>query len=141
MVPADAADAPDLGAPFELTEGLRLRNRLVATAHGRAAVVDGISTQADAEYWRRLAEGGVAMCISGGTVVAPESTPRTRMLTEAWRPEGVPGLALRAEAMRAGGAVAVLQILHLGRETLGANIYYAPVAPSAVRSPREPTAA
>jgi 2,4-dienoyl-CoA reductase-like NADH-dependent reductase (Old Yellow Enzyme family) len=61
------------------------------------------------------------------------------MLTEAWRPESLPGLKLRADAMHSGGAAAVLQILHLGRDTLGAEIYYAPVAPSAVRSPREPT--
>ena len=30
--------------------------------------------------------------------------------------------------------------MHLGRETLGAETFYSPVAPSAVRSPREPTA-
>ena len=38
------------------------------------------------------------------------------------------------------GAVALVQLVHLGRETLGAERYYAPVAPSAVRSRREPTA-
>jgi 2,4-dienoyl-CoA reductase (NADPH2) len=129
-----------LGEPFELTDALRLRNRFVATAHGRAAVADGVPSAADAEYWRRLASGGAAMCIAGGTVVGPHSTYRTRMLTEAWRPESLPGLKLRADAMHEGGAAAVLQILHLGRETLGAEIYYHPVAPSAVRSPREATA-
>ena len=34
----------------------------------------------------------------------------------------------------------MLQLVHLGRETLGAERYHAPVAPAAVRSPREPTA-
>jgi 2,4-dienoyl-CoA reductase-like NADH-dependent reductase (Old Yellow Enzyme family) len=125
--------------PFSLTDRLELRNRLVATAHARAAVYDGMPSAADAEYWRGVAEGGVSMCITGGTVIGPTSTPRTRILTEAWRPEVVPSLRLRADAIHEGGAVAVLQILHLGRETLGAEIYYAPVAPSAVRSPREPT--
>lgn len=128
-----------LEEPFQLTDTLRLRNRFVATAHGRAAVVDGMPTAADAEYWRRLAEGGAAMCIAGGTATAADSTYRTRVLTEAWRPEAVPGLKLRADAMHAGGAAAILQLVHLGRETLGAEIYYHPVAPSAVRSPREPT--
>jgi 2,4-dienoyl-CoA reductase-like NADH-dependent reductase (Old Yellow Enzyme family) len=125
--------------PFALTDRLELRNRLVATAHGRAAVYDGLPSQADADYWRRVAEGGVAMCIAGGTVIGRTSTYRTRMLTEAWRPEALPGLRMRADAMHEGGAAAVLQILHLGRETLGAEIYYAPVAPSPVRSPREPS--
>lgn len=128
-----------LGEPFDLTGALRLRNRFVATAHGRAAVYDGLPSAADADYWRRVSQGGVGMCIAGGTVVAPHSTHRTRMLTEAWRPEAFAGLRLRAEAMHAGGAAAVLQLLHLGRETLGAEIYHYPVAPSAVRSPREPT--
>ena len=34
----------------------------------------------------------------------------------------------------------MLQLVHLGRETLGAERYHAPVAPSTVRSPREATA-
>jgi len=133
------ADRPALAEPFALTGSLQLRNRFVATAHGRAAVYDGLPSQYDADYWARVAEGGVGMCIAGGTVIGPTSTYRTRMLAEAWRPEALPGLKLRADAMHRGGAAAVLQILHLGRETLGAEIYYAPVAPSAVRSPREPT--
>jgi len=129
-----------LGEPFRLTEEFTLRNRLVATAHGRAAILAGVPTPADAEYWRRVADGGVAMCISGGTVTAPESTGRGRIFGEAWREDAVEALALRADAMHAGDAVAVLQLVHLGRETLGAETYYHPVAPSAVRSPREPTA-
>jgi 2,4-dienoyl-CoA reductase (NADPH2) len=48
-------------------------------------------------------------------------------------------MALRAEAIRSEGAVAAAQIVHLGRETLGAETWFHPVAPSPVRSPREPT--
>ena len=80
------------------------------------------------------------MAIVGGTVVAPESTVRRGNFAEAWRPEIVPGLRARASAIAGGGAVPVLQLVHLGRETLGAERYHPPVAPSAVRSPREPTA-
>ncbi|HVW47153.1 MAG TPA: NAD(P)-binding protein [Solirubrobacterales bacterium] len=125
---------------LELRPGLTLRNRLAATAHGRAAVVDGVPGEADAEYWARVADGGIAMCIAGGTVIGPFSTQRGRILTEAYREDVVDGMRVRAEAMKSGGAVACLQILHLGRETLGAEIYYHPIAPSAVRSPREPNA-
>jgi 2,4-dienoyl-CoA reductase (NADPH2) len=71
--------------------------------------------------------------------VAPESTWRRRITTEAWRPEAVEGMAARAEAIRAEGAVAACQLVHLGRETTGAEQWFHPVAPSAVRSPREPT--
>ena len=119
--------------------GLVLRNRLVGTAHAAGLVADGLALPADAEYWRRRAAGGAAMLVVGGTVTAPESTWRRRIVTEAWREEAVPGMAARAEAIRAEGAVAACQLVHLGRETTGADMWFAPVAPSAVRSPREPT--
>ena len=124
--------------PFALAR-LTLRNRLVGTAHGRGILEDGLPLPEDAEYWRRRAGGGVAMLTVGGTVVAPESTWRRRITTEAWRAEAVPGMALRAEAIRGEGAVAACQLVHLGRETTGAEQWFHPVAPSAVRSPREPT--
>ncbi|WP_328500082.1 FAD-dependent oxidoreductase [Streptomyces sp. NBC_00457] len=131
--------APALAAPFTLG-GLTLRNRLVATAHATAAVADGAPTETDAAYWRRLAQGGAGMVITGGTAVASESTLPQRYLTEAWRPEIKDAVRRRAEAITDGGAVAVAQLVHLGRETLGAGTYYAPVSAAAVRSPREATA-
>jgi 2,4-dienoyl-CoA reductase (NADPH2) len=127
----------DLSEPFAIGS-LQLRNRLVATAHGTGLVRDGLGMQGDGAYWRRVAEGGIAMAIAGGTGVAAESTYRGGNVLEAYRPEAVPGLRDRAAAIKAGGAVAVQQLVHLGRETLGAPIWYHPVAPSAVRSPREP---
>ena len=78
------------------------------------------------------------MLVVGGTVTAPESTWRRRIVTEAWREEAVPGMAARAEAIRGEGAVAACQLVHLGRETTGAEMWFPPVAPSTVRSPREP---
>jgi 2,4-dienoyl-CoA reductase (NADPH2) len=118
---------------------LILRNRIVGAPHGRGMLDDGLALPGDADYWRRVAAGGAAMVTVGGTVTAPESTWRRRIVTEAWREEGIGGLALRAEAIRSEGAVAACQLVHLGRETTGADMWYAPVAPSAVRSPREPT--
>ena len=124
--------------PFALGN-LTLRNRIVGAPHGRGLLDDGLALPGDAEYWRRVAAGGAAMVTVGGTVTAPESTWRRRIVTEAWREEGMDGLARRAEAIRSEGAVAACQLVHLGRETTGAEMWYAPVAPSAVRSPREPT--
>jgi 2,4-dienoyl-CoA reductase-like NADH-dependent reductase (Old Yellow Enzyme family) len=87
--------------PFRLAD-LDLRNRLVGTAHGRGILEDG------------------------GTVVAPESTWRRRITTEAWRPEAAEGMAARAEAIRAEGAVAACQLVHLGRETTWAEQWFHP---------------
>src|SRR5438046_1722096 len=94
--------ADDLWAQYGNAEPLALgrltlRNRLGGTAHGRGILEDGLPLPEDAEYWRRLAAGGAAMLTVGGTVVAPESTWRRRITTEAWRPEAVPGMAARAE--------------------------------------------
>jgi 2,4-dienoyl-CoA reductase (NADPH2) len=123
--------------PFRLGGRVGLRNRLVGTAHGAGIVHDGLAQPADAEYWRRRAAGGAAMLTVGGTVTAPESTWRRRIVTEAWREESLAGQALRAQAIRSEGAVAACQLVHLGRETTGAEMWFAPVAPSPVRSPRE----
>ncbi|HEX6711995.1 MAG TPA: hypothetical protein VF066_01375, partial [Thermoleophilaceae bacterium] len=133
-----AGEAQRAAEPFGLA-GLELRNRIVGTAHGRGIVAEGLALPEDADYWRRRAAGGAAMLTVGGTVVSPDAVWRRRITTEAWRPEAVPGMALRAEAIRGEGAVAAAQIVHLGRETLGAETWYHPVAPSPVRSPREPT--
>jgi 2,4-dienoyl-CoA reductase-like NADH-dependent reductase (Old Yellow Enzyme family) len=130
---AAAVDPLQLGS-------LSLRNRLSGTAHASGLVRDGLALPGDDAYWGRLARGGVGVAIVGGTCVAPESGYRGGNVLEAYRRESIPGLRARAEAIKAGGAVAVQQLVHLGRETLGAPIWYAPVAPSAVRSPREPTA-
>jgi 2,4-dienoyl-CoA reductase-like NADH-dependent reductase (Old Yellow Enzyme family) len=129
-----------LSEPLQLSGSIRLPNRFVATAQGSGAVADNLPADGDAEYWARVAAGGAAMVIVGGTVTAENSTIRRGNFTAAWRPEVVPGLRARADAIHAAGATAVLQLVHLGRETLRAETYWAPVGPSAVRSPREPVA-
>ncbi|MBY8861320.1 NAD(P)-binding protein [Nocardia sp. CA2R105] len=129
-----------LSAPLRIG-ALRLANRLVATAHGSGAVAGGLAQPGDDEYWRRCAAGGAAMVIAGGTVVSPESTNRIGNTTEAWRPEALPGLRRRAAAIAQEGAIPVCQLVHLGRETLGAEIWGHPIGPSALRSPREPVRA
>ena len=82
------------GRPFPLGRDLILRNRLVGTAHAAGLVSGGLALPEDAEYWRRRAAGGAAMLVVGGTVTAPESTWRRRIVTEAWREEAVPGMAV-----------------------------------------------
>jgi 2,4-dienoyl-CoA reductase (NADPH2) len=133
-------DLSAAAAPLSIG-GVTLRNRLVATAHASGLVQGGLPVDGDAEYWGRLAAGGAAMLISGGTVVARESSPRRGNILEAWRPETIEPLRRRVDAIHAEGGVAVCQLVHLGRETLGADGYSWPVAPAAVRSPREPTTA
>jgi 2,4-dienoyl-CoA reductase-like NADH-dependent reductase (Old Yellow Enzyme family) len=118
----------------------RLRNRIVATAHATAIVEDGRPAPGDAGYWQRLAAGGAAMAITGGTVVDTAPGVRAGNLTRAHDPAAIPGMRERAAGIKSEGATAICQLAHLGRETLGVPWWTAPVAPSSVRSPREPAA-
>ncbi|KAA9149859.1 FAD-binding protein [Amycolatopsis acidicola] len=127
-------------APFRIGS-LELRNRLVVSAHGLATVTEGVPGELDARYWSRLSRGGAGLLIAGGTQVSADSVLRNRILTEAYAERAMSGLRSRAEAMRSGGAVAGIQLGHLGRETLGAGTFLPFVAPSPVRGPREPAAA
>ncbi|BBG02713.1 MULTISPECIES: oxidoreductase [Pseudonocardia] len=129
-------------AASPLTVGGRtLSNRLVVSAHGLATVTHGVPDAQDAVYWRRLGSGGAGLIVAGGTQVSPESMPRNRILTEAYDERAAPGLAARAAAMRSGGALAGIQLGHLGRETLGAGTFLPFVAPGPVTGPREPAPA
>ncbi len=120
-----SSSEPLAARPFPLARGVVLRNRLVGTAHAAGLVSGGLALPEDAGYWRRRAAGGAAMLVVGGTVTAPESTWRRRIVTEAWREEAMPGMAARAQAIRAEGAVAACQLVHLGRETTGADMWFA----------------
>ena len=134
------SERPTPADPLRLA-GRLLRNRIVATAHGLAAVDDGMPNDADAAYWSRVSRGGPAMIITGGVQVSAETTLRRRHLGEAWQPWAARGFRKRADAIAAGGALPVVQLGHLGRETLGAPTFYPFEAPSSVRGPREPVAA
>ncbi|MDR6173742.1 2,4-dienoyl-CoA reductase-like NADH-dependent reductase (Old Yellow Enzyme family) [Nocardioides zeae] len=124
-----------------LVAGRPLRNRIVATAHGTASVVDGMPTAADAAYWRRLAQGGPGLVVTGGISVSAASTLRARYLGEAWHDHAAEAYREKASAITSNGAVALAQLCHLGRETLGAATFLPFEAPSPVRSPREPAMA
>lgn len=135
MTRAGRSEPIDLSTPL-LLRGHPLRNRMVATAHASGLIDDGIAAPGDANYWGRLAEGGAAMIVSGATIVSVESTIRVGNLVAAYRPDAALGMRRRAAAIRDGGALPISQLIHLGRETLGAESWYAAAAPSAVRSPR-----
>src|SRR5437764_15268413 len=109
MTLPDAGPSP-LGLPLQVGPAT-LRNRFVATAHASGNTLDGLAAAGDAEYWKRLADGGAAMLISGGTALSEQSTLRRRNLIESWRPEVVEGWARRAAAIRSGGGIAIAQFV------------------------------
>jgi 2,4-dienoyl-CoA reductase (NADPH2) len=117
--------------------GVRLKNRIVSLAHGTALVELGVPTEDDLAYWEARAAGGAGLLIIGGTGVHPSGLLRDRRRTEAWNPAALEQMARRAEAVHSHGAAIFCQLGHLGRESVGGASVHAPVAPSALKSPRD----
>jgi 2,4-dienoyl-CoA reductase (NADPH2) len=80
------------------------------------------------------------MIVTGAAVVHPSSARRQRVLVEDYSDHVLPGLAERAQMMRDYGVVPIGQLVHLGRELIGMDSDIPAMAPSAVRSPRDPFA-
>jgi 2,4-dienoyl-CoA reductase (NADPH2) len=131
----DMSQYSHLFSPFTLGT-LTLRNRIVGLPHGTARIVDGVPTDEDILYWEERARGGAGLLITGGTIVHPSSALRRRMLNEAYTEATVPMFRKRAEAIHAYGAKAIGQLVHLGREMIGAESDSPLRAPSPIQSPR-----
>jgi 2,4-dienoyl-CoA reductase (NADPH2) len=127
---------PRLFEPFERGR-LQLANRIVITPHGTSMVRDGAITEDDIAYYEARARSGPAMIIGGAIVVHPTSALRLRSLVEGYNPTVIDGLRRRSAAIHAHGVKVVGQLVHLGRERIGAESDYAPSAPSPLRSPRD----
>jgi 2,4-dienoyl-CoA reductase (NADPH2) len=116
---------------------LRLKNRIVAVPHGTAMMDRGVPTDDDIAFWEARAAGGVAAMITGATTTHRSGVLRDRRRAEPWNPEALAQMARRAQRVHRHGAAIFCQLNHLGREGVGGASEYAPVAPSAIRSPRD----
>jgi len=130
---------PHLFTPFALG-GLSLANRLVMLPHGTGMLRDGMTSAEDDAYFEARARSGIGMIVAGGMIVHPGSVRRARKNIEAYDESLVEKLAGKAAIVRRHGVALVGQLLHLGREMVGEEFEHAPVAPSALRSPRDPYA-
>jgi len=134
-----AETTPDFAPLFSefALGGVRLRNRIVSLAHGTALVERGVPTEDDLAYWEARGAGGAGLVIVGGTGVHRSGLLRDRRRSEAWNPAALEQMARRADAVHRHGAAIFCQLGHLGRESVGGASVHAPVAPSAIRSPRD----
>ncbi|MCL2346537.1 MAG: FAD-dependent oxidoreductase [Desulfobulbus sp.] len=128
---------PRLFEPFKLGR-VELPNRLVVLPHGTSMVRDGGVTDEDIAYYEERAKSGPAIIITGAAVVHPTSAIRSRKLVEPYNEAILAGLKKRVDVIHRHGVKVVGQILHLGREMIGGEFENAPLAPSAIRSPRDP---
>ncbi len=123
-----------LETPLTLGCGVTIRNR-----NAKSAMTEGLAdarnraTPAHATLYRRWAEGGLGMQITGNVQIdrLHLERPGNVALAEAPDAEGAAALRAYAEAAKAGGCSAWVQLSHAGRQT-PATVNPRPKAPSAV---------
>ena len=117
-----------------------VKNRLVVPAMDSAMCEDdGTIKKMACDYYGARAKGGFGIVI---TEIAAVDERATGMPGEPrlYSDEYIPGLKKLANAIHTGGAKAIVQLHHAGRETTAAMIGETPTAPSSIPSPvyREP---
>ena len=119
---------------FEETaiNGMTLKNRLVRSATWEGmAEPDGRPTPRMAEFYGKLAAGGVGLIISGFAFVQPDGKALPGQMgihTDAFADEYQ---AITGAVHAAGGKIAI-QLVHAGGQTMRETIGRTPLAPSAV---------
>ena len=115
---------------------LRLKNRVMSTAHEPAYSEDGMPKDRYRAYHVEKAKGGLAMTMTAGTaVVSPDSPPAFGNLF-AYDDAIVPWVRRMTDEIHEHDCAAMIQISHLGRRTgWGQDAWLPVVAPSALREP------
>jgi 2,4-dienoyl-CoA reductase-like NADH-dependent reductase (Old Yellow Enzyme family) len=125
-----------LNTPFTLPCGAVLKNRLA-----KAAMTEGLANSAGratarhAQLYRRWAEGGAGLLITGNVLVDRRYLERLGnvIIDGPQTDDQLERLSRYAGAARSGGAAIWMQINHAGRQT-PYDITKTPVAPSAVQT-------
>ncbi len=127
---------------FEETtiNGMALKNRLVRSATWEGMCEpDGRPTEKLVDFYRRLAEGGVGLIISGFAFVRPEGKQlpgKMGIHTDAF----ADNYKQIAEAVQAAGSKIVIQLVHAGGQTDTKTAGRQPLAPSSVQVDQFPEA-
>lgn len=132
MTPSDVSTQAQIGSSLTLACGVELPNRIA-----KSAMSEQLGTRANdttpelAELYRRWAQGGIGLQVTGNVMVDRRSIGEPlNVVVEDDR--DIDGLRRWAEAAKSGGAPAIVQINHPGRQTLS-TVSSRIVAPSAVR--------
>ncbi len=125
--------------PFQLRH-LRLKNRVMSTAHEPAYSEDGMPKDRYRAYHVEKAKGGLALTMTAGTaVVSPDSPPAFGNLF-AFDDAIVAWIRRMTDEIHEHDCAAMIQISHLGRRTgWGQNDWLPVVAPSPLREPAHRT--
>jgi 2,4-dienoyl-CoA reductase-like NADH-dependent reductase (Old Yellow Enzyme family)/thioredoxin reductase len=122
-------------SPFQLKH-LRLRNRVMSTAHEPAYAEDGMPKARYRLYHEEKAKGGMALTMTAGSALVSADSPAAFGNLHAYDDAIVPWLVELTDAIHAHGCAAMIQISHLGRRTGWNKADWLPVvAPTGLREP------
>jgi 2,4-dienoyl-CoA reductase-like NADH-dependent reductase (Old Yellow Enzyme family)/thioredoxin reductase len=122
-------------SPFQLKH-LRLRNRVMSTAHEPAYADDGMPKARYRLYHEEKAKGGMALTMTAGSALVSADSPAAFGNLHAYDDAIVPWLVELTDAIHAHGCAAMIQISHLGRRTGWNKADWLPVvAPTGLREP------
>ncbi len=125
-------------ALFEpLTIGhLRLKNRIMSTAHAPAYAEDGMPKERYRRYHEEKARGGLALSMFGGSSTISIDSPPPFGQIDLGEDRVIPWLRSFSECVHRHGCATMIQLTHMGRRTGWSSHGWLPtIAPSAVREP------
>jgi 2,4-dienoyl-CoA reductase-like NADH-dependent reductase (Old Yellow Enzyme family)/thioredoxin reductase len=112
---------------------MSLRNRIVMPAmESRLSRPDGSVTRAMIDYYAERAKGGVGAIIIENTFVDGKESRSSLSSSGLYNDHMIAGKSELAEAIKANGAAALIQLSHGGRQCTAEATGRQPVAPSAI---------
>jgi 2,4-dienoyl-CoA reductase-like NADH-dependent reductase (Old Yellow Enzyme family) len=120
-------------SPFQLKH-LRLRNRVMMTAHVTNMAPLHEPTDQHVAYYRDRARGGIGLIVMGFPAVHPAGVNNAQEIS-GYDPRIVPGLRAIADAVHEHGTPVIAQLGHAGRQASSAYTMQALMAPSAIPCP------
>ena len=119
--------------PFQL-KGLRLKNRVMSTAHAPSYVEDGKPKLRYRLYHEEKAKGGLALTMFGGSTTTAPDSPSAFGQINASSDAIIPWFQELADAVHRHDCALMCQITHMGRRTCDDVADWLPtLAPSPVR--------
>lgn len=112
--------------PFQLKH-LRLKNRMMITAHEPAYPEDGMPKERYRAYHVERARAGIALTMTAGSAAVSRDSPPVFNNILAYRDEVVPWMKDLTDACHEHGAAVMIQLTHLGRRTSWSKADWLPV--------------
>lgn len=112
--------------PYQLKH-LRLRNRVMTSAHEPAYPEEGMPKERYRAYHVERARAGIAMTMTAGSAAVSRDSPPVFNNILVYKDEVVPWMKDLAEAVHEHGAAIMIQLTHLGRRTRWDKAHWLPV--------------